>query len=180
MYSDSLKNKTVQDFLTNVTSKFPQIFNAALFRAYKEKKAQIYPALFKNTTRAALHIYSIVLNKNILVMHDFGYEWCSSVCQERDTLCFWESNGCVGAIIDTDSHGNVDVSSILETKSDLFSERTKKIQIVTNPVMLQNSRDLSKKNIVELRNDATEKGVNINHNGKLLTKQELVDKLLHL
>ena len=174
MYSESLKKDSIRVFLNRVTTEFPKLFNASLFRPYKTRKNQIYSALFKDTTAAALHVYSMVLNKNILVKHELGYEWCSNVYQDRDTLCFWELNGTVGLITDTESPGHVDVDFILESNIDLFSDRTKKIKVASNPETLEKSRELSKKKITELRNNANEKGFE----GNKLTKEELVDRLL--
>ena len=65
MYSDNLKQKQVREFIISVTNKFPKIYNTNVLRYYKQKKAEIYSSLFKNTGPAGLHICSIFLDKNI-------------------------------------------------------------------------------------------------------------------
>ena len=181
MYSTSLKQQSLQKFIEEATNIFPKVYNSAIFRLYKEKKAYIYSALFKNTTPAALHVYSIVLNKNILVMRDIGYEWCCKVIPTRDTICLWEKDTEVGSLIDTESKGHIDVNEIINTKIDVYAARTKNMDIATNSRLLAKNRELSKKTVAQLKIEIAEvengdMGNNINCG---LKKQDLIDSLLN-
>ena len=67
-----------------------------------------------------------------------------------------------------------------DSKIDLYESRTKSIDIASNHTFLHKSRELTKKNVEDLRKDATEQGLNnIDDEGKLLKKQELVESLLN-
>tara|TARA_Y100000389_G_C17470102_1_gene529612 strand:- start:8580 stop:9482 length:903 start_codon:yes stop_codon:yes gene_type:complete len=180
MYSEGSKAKMIEELKTKATFMFPKIYDAAVFRLYKEKKPDIYGSLFKNTTPAGVHIYSIVLNKNVVVMRDYGYEWCSYISLERDTICLWEKeSGDMGVITDEESK-TVDISDIIAEKMDLFEERTKRIKIAANKDILKKCRELSKMTVEELRNESNDKGIEtVNDDGKRLTKQSLVDNLLN-
>jgi predicted phage tail protein len=119
------------------------------------------------------------LNKNIILLRDYGYEWCSFVSLERDTICLWEKESGEMGIILSDDNKIVDIADILENKMDLFQERTQKIKIASNKELLKKCRELSKQSMVELRNEAAEKEIEIEDSeGKKLNKQELVDNLL--
>lgn len=179
IYSENSKDRIIGDIITKAANVFPKLYDAPVFRLYKEKKAEIYSSLFKNTTPAGLHVYSMVLDKNILVLREYGYEWCSYVSKSRDTLCFWEKNGEMGVAIDMKQKGSFDVDEILLKKMDLYEERTKKITIASNKETLQKCRDLMKKNVQELQQSATDKGIQIEDDeGKKLKKQQLIDNLL--
>ena len=181
MYSASLKQQAILKFIEEATNVFPRVYNAAVFRLYKEKKAQIYGALFKNASSAALHVYSIVLNKNILVLRDIGYEWCSKVIPVRETICLWEKDKEVGALIDTESKGHIDVDEIVNTKMDVYETRTKNVEIASNARLLAKNRELSKKTVAQLKEEISEVesgggGGSEVENG--LKKQDLIDSLL--
>lgn len=179
VYSENSKEKIIRDFTTKATNIFPKLFDASVFRLYKEKKPEIYSSLFKNTTPAGLHVFSMVLDKNILVLREYGYEWCSYVSKTRDTLCFWERNGDMGVAINTEIKGSFDVKDILHANMDLYEERTKKIKIASNKETLQKCRDLMKKTVQELQKSASDQGVQIeDEDGKKLKKQQLIDNLL--
>ena len=177
IYSDASKNKAIQDLITKATSIFPKIYDASVFRLYDLKKSQIYASLFKNTTPAGLHIFSSVINKNIIIMREIGYEWSSKYSMDRDTLCLWENAGDVGCIVNIENIG-IDIKHILSTKMDIFEDRTKRINMAYNKEALKKSRELSKLNISDLRENATNSGISVENDGKFLKKQELVDNLL--
>lgn len=179
VYSENSKAKIIRDFITKATNIFPKMYDASVFRLYKEKKPEIYSALFKDATPAGLHVFSMVLDKNILVVREYGYEWCSYVSKARDTLCFWERNDDMGVAINTELKGSFDVDEIILRNLDLYEERTKKIKIASNKETLQKCRDLMKKTVQELQQSATDQGVEIeDEDGKKLKKQELIDNLL--
>lgn len=181
IYSDSSKDKTQQDLKTKATTMFHKLFDADVYRLYKEKKPEIYSSLFRNTTPAGLHIFSNVVDKNIIVLRDYGYEWCSYVSKERDTLCLWEKEGDMGVLIDSQQNGNIDITDILRSKTDLFEKRTNKIKIASNKETLQRCRELTKKTVEELQKKSEEKGLEISgEDGKKLRKQELIDNLLDM
>ena len=178
VYSENSKKKAVDELVMKATHMFPRIFDASVYRLYGTKKANIYSSLFKNTTPAGIHIFSTVLNKNILVLREFGYEWCSRVCHERDTLCLWEHSGDVGALVHIDQRGGIDVCHILSSKIDLYEDRTKRISMAYNKDALKKQRELSKKAFIDLRHDARETGIHVHSGGKMLKKQELVDTIM--
>ena len=177
VYSDASKNKAIQDLITKATSIFPKNYDASVFRLYGLKKGQIYASLFKNTTPAGLHIFSSVINKNIIIMREIGYELTSKYSLDRDTLCLWENAGDVGCIVNIENIG-IDTTHIFSTKIDIYEDRTKRIHMAYNKDALKKSRELSKLNIGDLRQNATDSGVSVEMDGKFLKKQELVDNLL--
>tara|TARA_B100001175_G_C19513638_1_gene645645 strand:+ start:2736 stop:3632 length:897 start_codon:yes stop_codon:yes gene_type:complete len=177
MYSDNFKQKHIRELIVNVTNMFPKIYNHNVLRCYKQKKAQIYSSLFKNTTPAGLHMYSIYLDKNIIIMSEFGYEWCSLFSPFRDSICLWHHDGDVGTVLKSNGD-KIDISDIISIKFDTQETRTKNLKIVSNSENLQKLRQLGKKNMNQLKNDAIEASVATAANGKPLKKQELIDSLL--
>jgi len=61
---------------------------------------------------------------------------------------------------------------------DIFEDRTKRINMAYNKEALKKSRELSKLNISDLRENATNSGISVENDGKFLKKQALVDNLL--
>ena len=177
MYSDNLKQKQVRELIISVTNKFPKIYNTNLLRYYKQKKAEIYSSLFKNTGPAGLHIYSIFLDKNIVLVSELGYELCSLFLPLRNTICLWQHNGDVGAVLKSNGQA-IDIDDIFSTKMDLQETRTKNIKIASNESNLKKLRQLGKKNMNQLKDEAIEASVPTSENGKSLKKQELIDSLL--
>ena len=177
MYSDNLKQKQVREFIISVTNKFPKIYNTNVLRYYKQKKAEIYSSLFKNTGPAGLHICSIFLDKNIVLVSEFGYELCSLFLPLRNTICLWQHNGDVGAVLKSNGQA-IDIDDIFSTKMDLQETRTKNIKIASNDSNLKKLRQLGKKNMIQLKDEAIEASLPTSENGKSLKKQELIDSLL--
>lgn len=180
VYSESSKNKMIRDFITKATNIFPKLYDASVFRLYKEKKPNIYSSLLRNTSPAGLHVFSMVLDKNILVLREYGYEWCSYVSNNRETLCLWERDGDMGVAVNIRKNGAFDVDNILGHNGDMYEERTKKIKIASNKETLQKCRDLMKNTVQELQQKSQEEGFDIEDpEGKKLKKQELIDNLLN-
>ena len=173
LYSDNSKQKAILDFTISATNKFPKIYNHKIFHLYKEKKSEIYSSLFKNTSSAGLHIYSIILDKNILILRNLGYEWCCLYCPLKDTICLWEDGTDVGSIM-TNENISIDIEEILNTKMDLYSDRTKSINISSNETNLKKLRELGKKTMIDLKKEADDKGIN----NKNIKKDELIKTLL--
>ena len=178
VYSDNTKEKTVTELINKASNRFPKIYDASVFRLYGSKKAVIYSSLFKNTLPSGLHIYSSIINKNILVMREIGYEWCSKICNERDTICLWEHSGEVGSILNSEQKGTINIQSILSNKMDIYEDRTKRIELAYNKDALKKIRELTKMNISDLRNNAGDNGLSIESDGKFLNKQDLIDNML--
>ena len=177
VYSDNSKNKAILDLVTKTTNLFPKIYDASVFRLYGLKKAEIYSSLFKNTNPAGLHIFSSVINKNIIIVREYGYELCSKLSMERETLCLWEHSGDVGSIVHV-KNTFIDIQTILSKKMDLFEDRTKRILIAYNKDFLKKGRELGKMKMDDLRQNATDSGISFESDGKMLRKQELVDNIL--
>lgn len=177
VYSDNSKNKAILDLVTKTTNFFPKIYDASVFRLYGLKKAEIYSSLFKNTNPAGLHIFSSVINKNIIIVREYGYELCSKLSMERETLCLWEHSGDVGSIVHV-KNTFIDIQTILSNKMDLFEDRTKRILIAYNKDFLKKGRELGKMKLDDLRQNATDSGISFESDGKMLRKQELVDNIL--
>ena len=175
IYSDNSKQKLIRELIVTVTNSFLKVYNQNIFRCYKNKKSEIYASLFKNTTSAGLHIYSIILNKNIIIIREFGYEFCSIYDKFRDTICLWEHDGNVGNVLRTDSE-IVDIQYLFRCKKDLFETRTKNIAIASNDIYLKKLRELNKKNINDLKKEAQDNGVNYN-NAKSIKKQDIIDSI---
>lgn len=182
LYSEQSKEREITDFITEATNLFFNIYNVNIFRVYREKKAEIYSSLFKNTSPAGLHIFSIIINKNILVMHEFGYELCCNYDSTKESICLYSipNSDSVGCIINNEENGNIDISPILDTLIDLYPLRTKKIKIMSDENTLIKYKTLNKKKISEIRNVSEENGLSIcNNEEKKLSKDELIAQLLN-
>lgn len=177
VYSDNCKQQAVTDLVTKATSIFPKVYDVNVFRLYGEKKAEIYASLFRSPSPAGLHIYSCVLNKNIVIVREFGYELCCTFSNERDTLCFWENSGDIGTI--NNNVCGIEMDSIFSSMMDLFEERTRRMRFVSNKDCFKKSRELSKKSLSDLIKEAHEMDVSVQVDGKNLRKQELIDSLLN-
>ena len=111
-------------------------------------------------------------------MREIGYEWCSKICNERDTICLWEHSGEVGSILNSEQKGTINIQSILSNKMDIYEDRTKRIELAYNKDALKKIRELTKMNISDLRNNAGDNGLSIESDGKFLNKQDLIDNML--
>lgn len=181
LYSDQSKEKEINNFITKATNLFFNIYNVNIFRVYGEKKSEIYSSLFKNTSSAGLHIFSIIIDKNILVMHEFGYELCCNYDKSKKNICLYSipNSDNVGCVINNDETTTVDINPILNTQIDLYPQRTKKIKIMSNENTLIQYKNLNKKKICEIRTVSEENGLSIsNSNDKKLSKEELIAQLL--
>lgn len=181
LYSEQSKERGITDFITNATNLFFDIYNVNIFRVYREKKAEIYSSLFKNTSSAGLHIFSIIINKNILVMHEFGYELCCNYDKSKKSICLYSipNSDNVGCVINNDENGNIDITPILSTRVDLYESRTNKIKIMSNENTLIKYKSLNKQKLSDIRNESQENGLSIYNDEKKLSKDELIAQLLN-
>ena len=177
VYSDNSKNKAILDLVTKTTNLFPKIYDASVFRLYGLKKLKYILLCLKIPILAGLHIFSSVINKNIIIVREYGYELCSKLSMERETLCLWEHSGDVGSIVHV-KNTFIDIQTILSKKMDLFEDRTKRILIAYNKDFLKKGRELGKMKMDDLRQNATDSGISFESDGKMLRKQELVDNIL--
>ena len=111
------------------------------------------------------------------MVSEFGYDLCSLFLPLRNTICLWQHNGDVGAVLKSNGQA-MDIDDIFSTKMDLQETRTKNIKIASNESNLKKLRQLGKKNMNQLKDEAIEASVPTSENGKSLKKQELIDSLL--
>jgi len=183
LYSEQSKEREINEFINKATNLFFNIYNVNIFRVYGEKKAEIYSSLFKNTSSAGLHIFSIIIDKNIIVMHEFGYELCCNYDKSKKNILLYSipNSDNVGCIINNNESGNIDVLPILEKQLDLYPQRTNKIKIMSDANSLIKYKILNKKKLSEIRNESEDNGLSIfnNNDEKKLSKDELITQLLN-
>lgn len=189
LFSEQSQKDFIQEIILNATTDFKKIYDVSVFRLYKKKKSQIYDTLsnlkptvnktFKNESIiATLHIIGESLNKNIIIVRKFNYEWACIFKPERETYILWEDGIDVGFLC----HMNripIDIYHILSSKLDIDSNRTILMKISSNDDKKKELIKIKHMNYEDLKDYAIKLEVGVlDEVGKILKKQTLLNKII--
>lgn len=190
IYSEESKKDAIHDVLQGTLGKFKDIFKASIYRSYGLKKNQIYDSILSldpaNNTSVknisfipALHMISEFIEKNIIILRKFNYEWACLYKPERDTCILWEDGVDVGFIRNS-NNTSIEVKYVLNHSIDIDSNRTTNIRINSNDTKRKILSDIKKMTFVNLKEYAENNNISlIDETGELLKKNELLVRIIN-